>query len=276
MGKEKEFYSVGEVSRLCKISKKALRFYDELGIMSPDKVTENNYRYYSAQTLLLVPVVKYFKQMGFKLNEMKQFLEGSSYNNIAHAFSEKIEELEWEERQLNMKKSSVKDWYDLIREAEMVLDNNVEEASVKYVASQELCFLEQPYNNNYMEAIINVEFTNYIESLENEITGPVIIRFPSYEGRIAGECEKMMVLQKTLIQCSPEHLHTLGGSPMITCYHIGPHENLKKTYRKMVSWAEEHSYKLSKESYERYVTDYWTTPDKTQFVTEIMIGVARS
>ena len=33
-------YSIGEVSKLCNVSKKALRFYDEIGIISPDKVSQ--------------------------------------------------------------------------------------------------------------------------------------------------------------------------------------------------------------------------------------------
>ena len=43
-----ELYSIGEVSRICNISKKALRFYDQLGVVRPDMVCrENGYRYYS-------------------------------------------------------------------------------------------------------------------------------------------------------------------------------------------------------------------------------------
>ena len=44
----KKLYSIGEVSRICNVSKKALRFYDQIGVISPDMVSEeNNYRYYS-------------------------------------------------------------------------------------------------------------------------------------------------------------------------------------------------------------------------------------
>lgn len=72
---KQELYSIGEVSKICNISKKALRFYDKIGVISPDVVSEeNNYRFYSKDTLLFVPVIKYFKQMGFKLEEMKEFL----------------------------------------------------------------------------------------------------------------------------------------------------------------------------------------------------------
>ncbi len=68
---EQTYYSIGEVSKICNISRKALRYYDEIGLVSPDKICENNYRYYSRQNMLLVPVIRYYKQMGFKLEEMR-------------------------------------------------------------------------------------------------------------------------------------------------------------------------------------------------------------
>ncbi|WP_312092394.1 MerR family transcriptional regulator, partial [Aminipila sp.] len=80
---EKEYYSIGEVSKICNISKKALRFYDKIGIISPDKVCDdNNYRYYNRTTLLSLPVIKYYKQMGFKLEEMRELFEGNTYGII--------------------------------------------------------------------------------------------------------------------------------------------------------------------------------------------------
>ena len=91
---KQELYSIGEVSKICNISKKALRFYDKIGIICPDKISEeNNYRFYSRETLLSVPVVKYFKQMGFKLEEMKEFLDGNTYEAHERGFRRKIDEL---------------------------------------------------------------------------------------------------------------------------------------------------------------------------------------
>ncbi|MEI3503588.1 MAG: MerR family transcriptional regulator [Anaerovoracaceae bacterium] len=62
---QQELYSIGEVSRICNVSKKALRFYDKINIISPDYICEENkYRYYNKETLLMVPVIKYFKADG--------------------------------------------------------------------------------------------------------------------------------------------------------------------------------------------------------------------
>ena len=53
-----KLYSIGEVSKLCNISTKALRFYDKIGVIAPDEVGENGYRYYPLDTILRIPILK--------------------------------------------------------------------------------------------------------------------------------------------------------------------------------------------------------------------------
>lgn len=80
---EQNFFSIGEVSKICNVSRKALRYYDQIGLISPDYINEENgYRYYSEDTLLYVPVLKYYKQMGFKLEEMQGLFDDVNFAGI--------------------------------------------------------------------------------------------------------------------------------------------------------------------------------------------------
>ncbi len=276
--KYKEKYSIGDMSRICNISKKALRYYDKIGLITPQRQDYNNYRYYNGESLLAIPVIKYYKQMGFTLDEMRAFIEGNSpnvYRAIQHSFLSKIEELEKEQEEIRRKYASVKDWYDLILEAEMVIDNNIQDVSIKYVAPSELLYQEQVYEDDIKAAIINIDFTNYIESIGNAIAGPVIVNFFSFKDRMQNKIQNIKIMQKTLLPCPEETKMKFGGYMMATCYHIGPHEQLTETYKRISSWAGKHGYVLGEESYERYVTDYWTTRNDAQFVTEIMLKVSR-
>lgn len=58
-------------------------------------------------------------------------------------------------------------------------------------------------------------------------------------------------------------------------YHIGKLENIDEEYEKILAWAEKKGYKCGKESYERYVVDYWTTRDPEEFVTEVNVPIYR-
>ncbi len=274
--KYKDRYSIGDVSRLCNISKKALRYYDKIGLIKSERDCINNYRYYSNESLLAVPVIKYYKQMGFKLDEMREFIEGNVYKAIKGSFQSKIDELKKTQEEIRRKYVSVKDWYDLIVEAEMVIDNNIEEVAVKYVDSSEYLFLEQSFDNDIKESIINIEFTNFVEKISNEITGPVVIKFSSFKDRMQNESQKVRIMQKTLKDCKENEKMMFGGQMMISCYHIGAHETINETYEKICHWANKHRYNIGEESYERYVTDYWTTRNSAQFVTEIMMTVLRN
>ena len=274
----KERYFIGDMSKICNISKKALRYYDQINLIPSHRHDYNNYRYYTRESLLAVPVIKYYKQMGFTLDEMKEFIEGSGTNvfkAIQHSFRDKIRELEEEQEKIRRKHVSVKDWYELIREAEMVIDNNISEVSVKYIERQDLLFHDQVFENDLKSSIINLEFTQHVEDVNNEITGPVIINFSSHKDRLDDKNQNIRILQKTIVPCSEENSYTFGGEMMLSCYHIGAHEDIHKTYLKMERWAANNGYILTKESFERYVTDYWTTRNTAKFVTEILIKASR-
>jgi len=273
----KECYTIGDVSNICSISKKALRYYDKIGLISPDKVgDDNSYRFYNRETLLNVPIIKYYKQMGFKLDEMRLLLETNTFRSLEEQFRNKIDELKQAQHDIYIRYTSVKDWYDLILEAGTVIENNATEVSVKYVESFTALYFEQDFAYNYMESIINIEFTNYVESISNAITGPVMINFPSFRKRMDGTCMHVKIMQKAILDCSPDiSVARLGGCMAISCYHIGSHYKINETYEKMCQWAADHHYQCGKESVERYVTDYWTSRSEDNFVTEILIKVKK-
>lgn len=95
MRKEKGFYQIGEVSKLCNISIKTLRYYDEIELLIPEKIDPySGYRYYSNKQLTLVLVIKHFKEAGFPLKEIKQLLgrEDLEYNKTK--IKEKCKEID--------------------------------------------------------------------------------------------------------------------------------------------------------------------------------------
>ncbi|MFR3729617.1 MerR family transcriptional regulator [Lacrimispora sp.] len=274
---EKKVFSIGEVSKICNISTKALRFYDKIGIISPDMICkENSYRYYNKETLLTVPIVKYYKQMGFKLEEMQGLVEGNTYYYLEQNFRNKIEQLREQEQQIHNSYIAVRDWYELIQEAHMVRENNVHDVAVKYIPAATYCSMQQAFDYNYMESIINIEWTNHLESAENEITGAVILKFQSFEEKMKGDCKRATIMQEAIHPCKDcMNRQVYGGFMAASVYHIGKLETIDKEYEKILEWAAKKGYKCGTESYERYVVDYWTTRDPDEFVTEVNVPIYR-
>lgn len=274
----KSSYSIGEVSQICNISRKTLRYYDTLQLVSSHRSDANNYRYYTYDELLRIPVIKYYKQMGFTLEEIRDLMGHSGqsiYSTLRNSFSEKLIEINASQEELRRKSISVCDWKTLVIEADQVIINTIDTISVKYMEAKSLLFQKQDFAGDMRGSIINLEWTNFIESQKNAITGPVIIHFSSHKKRLNSTPQSIHIMQEGIMPSPKEHTTTLGGCLMVSCYHIGAHEDIGSVYAKIYRWAKDNNYILSEDCYERYVADYWTTPLNSQFVTEVLVKISR-
>ena len=267
-------YSIGEVGKLCNVSKKTLRFYDKIDVISPDYISEeNNYRYYSKDTVLFVPVIKYYKQMGFKLEEMKTLLDTDCFVTHTERLRDKIDELKKEREAIAVAYTSVNDWYNLIREAKGVIENKAIQVSVKYINTINACYMKTPFDNNYRESVINIDWTNYLEEIGHEITGAVYLCFPNFEEKLNGQSTEAIIFQQGANDVDPSRTRDFGGKMMLSAYHIGTHDTINETYARIRDWADQYGYRLGASSIERYVVDYWTLNRSEDFVTEILVEI---
>lgn len=88
-------YKIGELSKLCNISVKTLRYYDAEGLLVPDKIDKfTGYRYYSASKLEECYRIIALKELGFSLDEIRAQLTTDDNEKIAAALSTKLAELQ--------------------------------------------------------------------------------------------------------------------------------------------------------------------------------------
>lgn len=273
--KNKDMYLIGEASKITGVNTKTLRYYSDLGIIKPDKIDEETgYRYYSKETLLNISVVKYYKQLGYKLSEMKDVIKGDTKSKIREKLADKLNELDRLKREIEDSCRASNDWYNLIKEAQHVIENNVVNVNIKFLEKEEFCYKKQKFNYNYMDAVLSLDWVNYLESVCNEITGPVILGFESYEDKINNKSESVIIMQKALKPhiCGTNIKYRSGGT-YATIYHIGKLETMHKSYEKLIEWINNKGYETKGNCYERYVVDYWTTRNEDEFVTEILIPI---
>lgn len=93
--KENKLYQIGKVSKLCNISIKTLRYYDEIGLLKP-RVTDEftGYRYYSTDQLIYILTIKHLKEAGFPLKEIKTLLARENIEYNRSKFTEKCKEID--------------------------------------------------------------------------------------------------------------------------------------------------------------------------------------
>ena len=67
--------TVKEVSQLTGISIRTLRYYDEIGLLKPARISENQYRLYDDRALEKLQEIMFFKEMDIPLETIKKLLE---------------------------------------------------------------------------------------------------------------------------------------------------------------------------------------------------------
>ncbi|WP_312692581.1 MerR family transcriptional regulator [Caproiciproducens sp.] len=68
--------SIGEFSKICEVSTKTLRYYEEIGLIYPDEINpENGYRYYSIEQMKKMLFINRLKSYDFSLEEIKAILK---------------------------------------------------------------------------------------------------------------------------------------------------------------------------------------------------------
>lgn len=68
-------FTVGEFSRLAQVSKRLLRYYDEIGLLKPVHIDKSTgYRYYSAEQMPLLNRILALKDLGLSLDQIRRML----------------------------------------------------------------------------------------------------------------------------------------------------------------------------------------------------------
>ena len=84
----------GEIAKKAGISQKAVRLYDEKGLLKPSDYSEGNYRLYDAEALLVLENIIALKQIGFSLEEIRDNLTASDGMDIKESLNRQLQLME--------------------------------------------------------------------------------------------------------------------------------------------------------------------------------------
>ena len=72
--------SIHQLAQLAKVSVRTLHYYDQIGLLTPPRQRENNYRYYDTSALLRLQQILFYKEMGFELESIKGILDQPGFD----------------------------------------------------------------------------------------------------------------------------------------------------------------------------------------------------
>lgn len=72
--------TVKEISKITGISIRTLRYYDEIGLLKPARVTEAGYRLYDDQELEKLQEILFYKELEIPLSDIKKIMDNPEYD----------------------------------------------------------------------------------------------------------------------------------------------------------------------------------------------------
>ena len=90
-------YSIGEFSKIGSVSTKTLRYYDEIGLLRPAYVDEDNhYRYYTEEQVDEILLITELKTYDLRLEQIKAIIESEDSSLLEHFLKVRMEQIDYQ------------------------------------------------------------------------------------------------------------------------------------------------------------------------------------
>ncbi|KLA31743.1 MULTISPECIES: MerR family transcriptional regulator [Bacillus cereus group] len=120
MNTDKKF-SIGEFSKKTGISIPTLHYYDEIGLLQPEKNPSSGHRIYKYQDIITLQKIISLKFLGYSLDKVANLLHESSFSvDLNESLSLHLQVLEREQEQIEQSMQAIKRVMKLVEEEEEV------------------------------------------------------------------------------------------------------------------------------------------------------------
>lgn len=110
----KEYYTIGEISRLFGVTSDTLRFYDRIDLLKPWKTGDNGYRYYSKAQFELISSILLLRNIGTPIKRLQEALRHEDSTLVSKELSsysadidKRIAELTLQKKQLSFLEDNI-------------------------------------------------------------------------------------------------------------------------------------------------------------------------
>ena len=271
--------SIGEFSKICGVSTKTLRYYDEIGLINPDEISaENGYRYYSIEQLKRMLYINRLKSYHFSLEEIKMMLaleedqsEEMLCSVLSHkrnAMQEKLKAFEYLVKQLSHDISNLEKGVPIMSYLDDI-EVQLVETKPKNILYKRLILSSDDYASGYGHYFSKLYERIAMEKLT--LLGQPMTIYHSPEFNPAGNDTEFAIQ----IDESVKGTRDLPGSLCAKSVLKGPYSELTAVYANLMKWIENESYELISPPYEIYVTDPHQNNAPEDYVTEVYFPVKK-
>jgi effector-binding domain-containing protein len=267
---------IGDFSKLSMVSVKALRYYDEIGLLKPARVDPyTGYRQYSATQLPRLNRIIGLKKLGLSLDEVAKLLRddvpAASILDLLHTKQLEIKARLGEEAE---RLTRVEEWLKETEKEGKMPDFQI---VIKKIKSQKVLSIRRtiPTYKNISELFNTIG--PYIGQVHAPVKGAPFAIYHDHEFKDSDvDVEVAFPLWKEVKASGEFKSYELPGYDQVaTLVFKGPFEGISAPYNALMKWVETNGYHIAGPNREVYLSD----PAKTKpedYVTEIQMPVAKN
>jgi effector-binding domain-containing protein len=271
-------FKIGDFSRLSKVSVKALRYYDQLGLLKPVEVDRwTGYRYYSAGQLPRLYRILVFKDLGFSLEQVASLLgdelptsqirgmlrlkQAEIQQQVAEE-QERLERIEARLQQIEKENTNMPEYEVVLKKVPPMTIASLRETVPTYPDVGRLHGEMDAYFRQQGVEESDTCFTIWHDPEYREKDVDAEVAFPIVPGSLKGN-------ERITIRELP------GLETAASVVHQGPYETVGPAYDALTAWIEANGYRITGPDREIYLNNSTHTKNPAEFVTEIQYPVEK-
>jgi DNA-binding transcriptional MerR regulator len=265
-------FRIGEFSRLTQVTVKALRYYDEVGLLQPAAVDElTGYRSYSLEQVPRLNRVLALKELGLSLEQIALLLhESVSLSQLQAMLHDKQAELEARIREEHDRLARVEARLRQIEQEEPSPDYEVR---LKEAPPQRVATLRERIGDYQDVGRLFDELRGYVHRHRIQPTAWMAIWHTHEEGEI--DAQAAVAAPGVLPADGPIQPEELPGVETLACVlHHGPFQTIHQAYRAAMTWIPWNGYRIAGPIREWYY-HAGNDRDDPSYITEVQFPITR-
>ena len=271
MKKEQKYYKIGDVSKLFHIGMDSIRYYEKIGLLTPYRDEENNYRLYSLEDLRKITTIREMLALNFTTAEIREFDENRSVSTTLDLFQKELNRINDQIVTLQQQKDDLKARIASV-ESSLALK---EDSSIKVLDCYERpCIMISETNipDNY----VDFSLMKYMQSHPQRIS--TIGNCDCYTLDIEGSNpESDYYRTKNVFFYSKtgnyQSNYSLPAGKYLSLTYTGSLKQTKQLLPTMYQYAKNHRLKVIGDPIEFCHIDNYETNDENEYVTELQLPV---
>lgn len=266
------YFTTGEFARLCGVRKDTLFHYDEIGILKPEIVRENGYRYYSINQFFLFDIIAALKKAGASLGEIREYISHRSPEGLLKLLEEKSAYLAREQQKLAQVQRLIANTRERTKKGIAALcgQARVEHCPEEYLIVVHIDSKEQGATKNHMPKIRDhFQFCD-AHMVGDELPFGAIIEQKNLE---KGWYKESWYFSRVDRQYEGERFFLKPAGQYAIIEHRGSYESMDDSYEKLKAYLAEQGLRICGHAYEHELLSYFAVPDPSGYVIQICIQV---